>query len=266
MKIGVSTGSFFLKEYNENALSILNDLKVKNVEVFLTSYSEYKAEYVKLLNERKGNLNVFSIHPNGTQFEPQLFSGHQRQKEDAILILKDFLSAGQSLGAKYYSFHGQTRLKKMAKPINFENCSRNINIICDIAESYGIGISYETVEYCYFNYPDFFVNMRNLCPKLNCVLDIKQIKITGQNYTDFLKVMEGRVSHVHVTGFNEQGLTCLPHNSTFDFETLFKRLQDASFDGCIMIEVYKNDYKEYAELKTSVDFLEEKLYKLGLYK
>ena len=48
---------------------------------------------------------------------------------------------------------------------------------------------------------------------------------------------------------------------TFDFDTLVKRLQDVGFDGALLIEVYTNDYGDERELKNSIDFLDEILYK-----
>ena len=35
------------------------------------------------------------------------------------------------------------------------------------------------------------------------------------------------------------------------------------FDGAVLIEAYKDDYKEIAELKDSADYLKEILYKRG---
>ena len=54
MYSGVSTASLFLREMNEDALSVLDGLGVRSTEVFLTTLSEYTEEFAHLLNERKG--------------------------------------------------------------------------------------------------------------------------------------------------------------------------------------------------------------------
>ena len=78
MQAGVSTASLFMRKNNEDALPLLDSFGVKNVEVFLTSFSEYGADFARLLSSRKGNINVHSVHILNTEFEPQLFSGHPR--------------------------------------------------------------------------------------------------------------------------------------------------------------------------------------------
>ena len=70
MITGVSTSSLFLREMNEDALSVLSGLGVRATEVFLTTFSEYTEEFARLLAELKGNLFVNSVHILNTEFEP----------------------------------------------------------------------------------------------------------------------------------------------------------------------------------------------------
>jgi sugar phosphate isomerase/epimerase len=56
---------------------------------------------------------------------------------------------------------------------------------------------------------------------------------------------------------------CLPGKGVFNFSLLIDRLKDVGFDGALLIEVYKDDYKEESELKTSCEFVNELLYKKG---
>ena len=53
MTTGVSTASLFLREMNEDALTVFKDLGVKCTEIFLTTFSEYTEEYARLLKERR---------------------------------------------------------------------------------------------------------------------------------------------------------------------------------------------------------------------
>jgi len=55
---------------------------------------------------------------------------------------------------------------------------------------------------------------------------------------------------------------CLPGRGRTDFETLLKALQSVGFDGPLLIEAYKDDYREIEELKRSCDYLQEILYKV----
>ena len=87
MYSGVSTASLFLREFNEDALTVLNGLGVRSTEVFLTTFSEYTEEFARLLLARRGALKVNSVHLLNTQFEPQLFGQHPRAKADAFRIL-----------------------------------------------------------------------------------------------------------------------------------------------------------------------------------
>ena len=76
MKVGVSTASLFMRRNNEDALTLLNELGVKTAEVFLTSFSEYGEDFARILNIRKGDVSVNSVHILNSQIEPQLFSAH----------------------------------------------------------------------------------------------------------------------------------------------------------------------------------------------
>ena len=61
MEIGVSTASFFLRMYNEEALPVLNELDARVVEVFLETFSEYSGEFGEKLKKYKGDLTVHSV-------------------------------------------------------------------------------------------------------------------------------------------------------------------------------------------------------------
>ena len=74
--------------------------------------------------------------------------------------------------------------------------------------------------------------------------------------------MGSSIKTVHLSDVNESGKICLPGIGTFNFEELFKRLKDVSFNGNMLIEVYTNDYDKIIELKESLDYLRELKYKI----
>ena len=58
MFTGVSTASLFLREMNEDALTVLDGLGIRSTEVFLTTLSEYEEPFARLLASRRGRLFV----------------------------------------------------------------------------------------------------------------------------------------------------------------------------------------------------------------
>ena len=264
MQAGVSTASLFMRKYNEEALPLLNGLGVPCAEVFLTSFSEYGKEFGGLLASKKGDLKINSVHALNTEFEPQLFSAHPRVQTDAYAWAEKVLQAANALQAPYYTFHGTARIKRAARSGENDNFSKMIDGfqgIVSACEKYGVKLCLENVEWATYNRVGVFDKLKKELPTLGGVLDIKQARISGYPYEDYLAEMGERLAYVHVSGYDGQGKMCLPGKGTFDFDTLVKRLQDVGFDGALLIEVYTNDYGDERELKNSIDFLDEILYK-----
>ena len=88
MKIGISTASLFGRFHSEDALKFLSDNRVETAEIFLESYSEYNAEFGKILKAVKGETEVNSVHVLTTQYEPQLYSYNDRAMEDSFKLLE----------------------------------------------------------------------------------------------------------------------------------------------------------------------------------
>lgn len=266
MRTGVSTASLFMRENNEEALSLLDALGVRTAEVFLTSFSEYDRKFGALLNEKKGRTNVHSVHVLNTQFEPQLFNGNPRVKKDAFSWLEKAMQTGQALGARYYTFHGIARIKRASRSgekDDFSGWGRGLKEISELCACFGLELCLENVEWAMYNRPGFFRAVREYCPGLSCVLDIKQARISSYPYTMYLAEMKGSLAHVHVSDVDADGKIRLPGKGIFDFPEFLKRLDGAGFDGPLIIEVYKDDFLRAEELKQACDYLDELLYKYG---
>ena len=269
MKIGVSTASLFSRKNNEDALPYLNELGVECAEVFLTSFSEYSQEFGKLLAERKGGVQVHSLHVLNTQFEPQLFNTNERVKKDAFYWLNQALLAAKEFGASHYTFHGTARYKKATisgKNDDFPSMQKGFAEIFEFCQNYQIKLCLENVEWSTYNRLGVFSKIREAVPDLGGVLDVKQARITGIPYQDYLLEMGESLTHVHVSDFDHNGKIRLPGQGNFDFSELVARLKDVGFDGKLLIEVYKDNYKDPYEIKTSVDFLNEILYQQNCLK
>ncbi len=264
MKMGVSTASLFLRKNNEDALPLLERLGVHTVEVFLTSFSEYGYPFADILKARKGGLNVNSVHDLNTQFEPQLFSAHPRAKADAYGCLEKVLQSANALNAPYYTFHGTARMKRAARSGNNDNFPKMIEGFSELLEFcrvHGTQLCLENVEWATYNRPGVFSVLSKALPELRGVLDVKQARISGHPYEEYLTEMGSRLAYAHVSDYNDAGKICLPGKGNFDFDTLIQRLKDVGFDGALLIEVYTGDYGAEAELKEGCDYLNELLYK-----
>ena len=264
MRVGVSTASLFMRKNNEDALPLLNDLGVKTAEVFLTSFSEYGSPFAQLLKERKGNLQINSVHILNTEFEPQLFNAHPRVKSDAYAWLEKVLQSANALEAPYYTFHGTARVKRAARSgenDDFPSMIKGFSELEQVCRNSGVTLCLENVEWSTYNRPGVFKKLAAEIDGLRGVLDIKQARISEYPYEDYVNEMGERIAYVHVSDINENGKLCLPGKGVFDFETLIKRLKDVGFDGALLIEVYTKDYDKEQELRDSCDYLEELLYK-----
>lgn len=264
MRTGVSTASLFLRENNEDALPLLEKLGVKTAEVFLTSFSEYGYPFADLLKERKGELFINSVHDLNTGFEPQLFNAHPRVRVDAFGWLEKVLESANALGAPYYTFHGTARVKRASRSgdkDDFTSIIDGFRRIDDACKKKGVTLCLENVEWSTYNRVGVFSKIKQGLPDLKGVLDIKQARISGYPYEEYLNEMGQSIAYAHLSDIDERGKMCLAGKGVFDFDTLIKRLQDVGFNGALLIEAYAGDYERQEELKTACDYLQELLYK-----
>ena len=237
-KVGISTASLFIRHYTEDALPIVRDLGAETAEVFMGTFREYKPEFGALFAARHGDMPIHSIHTLNQHFEPELFNKSPRTREDAEEWLRLALGNGQMMGAKYYTFHGQARLKRKPYPIDWPTFGPKVRHVNEICMEYGITLSYENVHWTLYNYPEFIVEAAKYDPDLRCTLDIKQAMQAGIDAFRYLDFMGNRLSTVHVADYDENGKLCLPGRGIFDFPALFRRLYDMAFDGAVLIEAY----------------------------
>ncbi|MDE7372519.1 MAG: sugar phosphate isomerase/epimerase, partial [Clostridia bacterium] len=241
MKIGISTASLFMRLYNEDAIALISEWGVQTAEVFYTSFSEYEPRFSETLLKRKGRLHVNSVHVLNTQFEPQLFSAHPRVRADAYGMLEKVMKSARIIGAENYTFHGLARLKSTFKE-DLKKSGEKLAEISDFCKARGVRLCLENVEWALFNRPEVFKVLKDYCPELKSVLDIKQAAISGYPYEEYLKAMGERLAYVHVSDMDENGKKCLPCRGVFNFDELFRRLAGVGFDGAVIIENYNEDY------------------------
>ena len=262
MITGMSTACFFPKLYIEQAAQKIGEMNIENIEVFFSTFSEYKADFVKELKKKVqgSNTQVYSVHALSLQFEPQLFSSHKRSRQDSLDIYEQVLEAGAQLGAKVYVMHGPAHVKRaLPLNLNYEYIASRVSPLAQMAKSYGIKLSWENVHWCWYAKPDFSSKLEPYLQTDNLyyTLDIKQAAQAGFSPAAFVKQMGKRLVNVHVCDFvksEETGIApVLPFRGESDFDALRLALKQICYDDAIMLEVYSNNYSDYAELKRSFD-------------
>ena len=257
MQVGISTASLFGRFVTEDALKFLSQNGVPCAEVFLESYCEYNNEFGNLLANVKGDINVHSVHVLTTQFEPQLYSVNQRAQDDSFKLLENAMGVAKQLGAKYYTFHGGARFKKTAFQIDYDRVGKITRRIIDVCQNNGVSLAYENVHWGYYNYIGFFNEIKKRTFGLKATLDIKQARQSEVHYKDFIEEMGGDIATVHLSDVGQDGKMCLPGKGVTDFYDIFSRLKDKGFNGALLLEVYKSDYKEFSELFNSLEYVKE---------
>ncbi|MDE6189584.1 MAG: sugar phosphate isomerase/epimerase [Clostridia bacterium] len=264
MKLGVSTATYFTRMYTEQALAPIAKLGAEVCEVFLATRSEYTQEFAQVLKQELAKarktvpLEIHSVHALTNQFEPELFSRNDRAYKDALEVYEQVLALAKSVGATHYTYHGATMLKRAVKyKFDFKFISSRVNTIVELAENYGVKLCYENVHWTYFSHPSYFEALKKLCPDLGCTLDIKQARQSGVDYTEYLKVMAGRLHTVHLCDYDSEGATAIPGRGIFDFVTFFKRLRELGFEGACLMELYAKDYENDGDLKEAYEFLKD---------
>ena len=237
---------------------------MRATEIFLTTLSEYTQEFARLLASRKGgSAGQFRARTQLRSSSRSCSAGIRAQKKDAFDILDTAMSGAEVFGAKYYTFHGITRLKKNSVTRNFSELAQSMKEIDAACAKHGIKLCLETCIGPCTTPRGSLRGSENISPDLMGVFDVKQARLSCYPYQMYIKEMEGRIAHVHLSDVDERGKICLPGKGIFDFEECLRRLKDAGFDGAALIEVYAGDYGDYTELKRSCDYLDEIIYKIG---
>ncbi|MDR3318612.1 MAG: sugar phosphate isomerase/epimerase [Clostridiales bacterium] len=257
MNIGISTASLFNKYCTEDCFEVLADIGCRISEVFFNTYSEYGAEFAKKLKGRLNGVKVHSVHALGTQFEPELFSINGRVRNDAESVLKKVMESAVTLGAGYYTFHGQYRMKRFKSEINLDALGAGVNRVIDIAEGFGITVSYENVHYAYSAEPDFFRIIKERCPRLAFTLDVKQAMQAYHLPREYLKTMGGSISTVHVCDVTADNVPVLPGRGVVDFKEFFAELSGAGVDVPVLLEVYADNYRTADELRGCFELIKK---------
>ena len=255
MNFGVSTGCFF-PEKTLASLQNVADIGAKHTEIFFNTDSELEIEYLTKLKEiaDKNQIVINSIHPFTSAIETfYFFSRYDYKLQDAIKLYEKYFKACNFLGCKYVVFHG---CFSAAQYMSIDKYTNIVNILAEKAEEYGVFISQENVVNYKCGYLENLQLFDSLAGKnIKYTLDIKQTVRANQDLYSLLKVMGSKLSHVHISDYTNQSDCLLPLCGNFDFKTFFQFLQDNTTAETAIIEVYRENFKDKASIKKSLNSL-----------
>ena len=260
MEIGISTASYFQKTMIEDAITEIGRRGVPLCELFLNSFSEYEPDFISLLEERlaASGVRAYSVHPMSTQFEPQLFSIHPRQRQDAWALYERVLRGAQRLKAQVYVMHGPVHLSGAAKNISLDRIAPIFLELSELAASYGVTLALENVSWCVFCTPEFGRALREATgDRLSYTLDVKQAARSGFDPLAFADAAGGRIVNVHLCDYTRAAdgalRLAMPGLGGFDFSRLCAALNQNGVSCPAFIEVYSDMYKKTDALYASAE-------------
>ncbi len=262
MQIGISTASFFTQLQTEETLLPIAELGADRYEAFLSGPFEYETAFINDMYRRQKALGLrcTAVHALGSQFEPQLFSIADRQREAAEYVYQKVLEGAAKLQAPLYVMHGVFHLKRNVWQPSYERWGERLAQLCEMAASFGVKLTLENVHWCMYarsGLAGLFEPYLGNCG-LGYTLDIKQAVQSGDLMEDYVNDMGKRLCNVHLCDvITQEGemYTCLPGKGQVDFAALAKALASQNPQASITLEVYASDYRSMGDLKQSYQYL-----------
>lgn len=255
MKAGISTASLY-PQLLEDALRNLLDNGIKNTELFINTHSELDRSYIKeLKNELDAHDAVcISLHPFTCPSEPMmLFSSYERRVDDMLDYYKYFFEAMNTLSADIFIFHGNMNKSAVDNELYFERYLK----LYELGHSFGITVAQENVERCQSRSLDFLKSMKSaLKEKAFFVLDVKQAVRSGEDPVIIASELGDSIVHVHMSDHSSTSDCMIPGQGSFDMKSFFKVLKEHSFDGAVLIELYRHNYSDLNELLGGLTYIE----------
>lgn len=263
MQVGISTACFY-PEALEETFSQIADMGFKKIEIFFNTQSELHEPVISQIKNivNESGLQVISIHPYTSLMEGMLlFSDYKRRTQDGFEQYKTYFEAAQKLGAKYLTFHGErtTPDNKIDKPDVWQRKIERYHRLCSLGKDFGVTVAQENVAWCKSSNPEYLKKLYKDVPELRYTLDLKQAYRAGHLWTDYYNIVYDRLKNIHINDFDDNHSCLLPNEGKFDYNELFKRLENDNYDGDVLIEVYKSNYTQKEQLENSAKFLKSKI-------
>ena len=256
MKIGASTACLYPME-TEKAFETIASLGIKNAEIFFNAASELGGEVLTAIERisAENDVKVASVHPFQSAFEPLcLFTGYKRREEEFLSEYERYFDVMNRLGAEVFVFHGAWKNHGISYDFYMEQFEKLQNL----GMKHGITVAQENIAYCVSSEIELIRRMRTeLDAKF--VLDVKQAVRAGQDPFEIADLYGKGLVHCHISDHNAQS-NCLPvGKGDFDVSAFLGMLKAKNYDGAVLLELYRQDFKEPEELRQSVELMKSLL-------
>lgn len=258
MKIGLSSAVFYPYVDTEDSLEIINSLGFECAEIFLNSFSEYSDDFIDKLIQEKNNYNISinSVHAFSSSFEPYIFDAYRRRRKDMIESFKKVCKAGSRLGAMCYTFHGM-RYQDMAT-INKKLIIDIYNELTYIALENGIKLAQENVSWCMSQSLEFLKFLKENCKyDLFFTFDIKQAYRANIEPCRYIDIMGEKLINFHINDRSKEETCLLPGKGEVNYLDIISLLKENNYCGNGIVEIYRENYTSYDELKECKKKLEK---------
>lgn len=254
MKIGLSTSTFFNTVKAENMFEIMRNMRVDTTEICLNTFSDYEKDYVDGLAKLRQGVNVVSVSPLSTQFEPQLFSPNMRVRADAELIFRKVCYACFAFGAKFYTFRGPINLTG-EKDFDYLRLSQRFAQLSDIAATYGVNISLKNMRWSYAATPDFVKKITERCPRLFVTASLYHAESAGYDIREFLDACPAqRINQIEIQDVVKNEW-CLPGRGKYRFDKLFADLDRRKITASVLLAASPGSYTDFVQVRDSFEYL-----------
>lgn len=257
MRTGISTACLY-PTLVEKSLKHLLSMDFKVFEIFINTFSELQPPFLHSIQHmlRESGAEVKSLHPFTSGIEGMLFfSEYSRRIEDGLEFYKSYFDAANELGAKLLVLHGQ-RGYQTGKITEEEYIERYLRLF-RLGKSFGITVAQENVNLFRSEEASFLQSMREQTNgECAFVFDIKQAVRAKQDPFAVCRAMGDRLVHVHIND-HKAGADCLlPGSGEMDYAQLLRQLRSVSYDGDLIIEVYRSNFSQDSELLQAKSFVE----------
>ncbi len=255
MSYGISTSCLYPMQ-TEEALELLGKSGVTTCEVFLNSISETTSEFARILNRIKDNygMKITAVHPFSSFSETfMLFGGYERRYLDALEFYKKCFEVTAMLGADISVIHGM----RLNGTLPHEKYFERFSALVQEGKKSGVRVAQENVNGHFSENPAFLRKMKTaLGEDFSLVFDVKQAVRSGNVPISFAEEFKDDIIRIHISDNNSESDCLPPGKGCFEFRKLFEVMESANYKGDYIIELYRDGFGEFNELKESFEYLQ----------
>ena len=256
MDVGLSSASFYPNINTEDSITLMKNLGFNSGEIFLNSISEYEEDFANIILEQslENDFKINSVHGFSSSFEPYLFDEYKRRRDDSFLQFEKICKFTKIVGADCYTFHGMRnkKLHEISKEFVFDAYDK----LLYISGEYGIKLCQENVFWCMSGNIDFLYMLKEKYGNsIYFTLDIKQAYRAGRTPEEYIEVMEDSIENLHINDKNCENSCLLPGKGDVNFKKIFCKLKEIGYNKIGIIEVYRDNYKNYEELSSARNYI-----------